>query len=390
MTLGPIAHAAITWVGEDRAPWTLPVSALLGAAAVTLLVVLVRPSRGLRVLQAILAAAGVGAVGMLAEARTLAAVWILVVLLAALTGLRGGSRRSVAARAARQATDDWVLRAAVEDAAGPMAVTDLRGRFQWMNQAMCDFLGRSRQELRGMAWAKYVFPSDVQSQARKVEQLITGEIWSFKSECRFRHREGTVAWGLVGMSLVNDPSGEPAYLFVAVADMNERVGREGRAREREAHYRSMFDVAPMAMWELDLSGAARMLAKWKKEGVVDLETLFTAEPERVLEVVGAAVVRHTNESARSIFEVEDGAEFSRQVASGVLGPGYVSLMAAALVEIWKGSLRHAQHAVLTAADGRSISGTISMLIPKSGGNPDFTAAVVGFTGVQGASAIRAA
>ena len=59
-----------------------------------------------------------------------------------------------------------MLEAAFEAASSGMAVLDLEGNLQQVNQALCDLLGRSREELLGTAWSAHLHPDDAGQHAR--------------------------------------------------------------------------------------------------------------------------------------------------------------------------------------------------------------------------------
>ena len=67
-------------------------------------------------------------------------------------------------------------RAIVENAADPIFMTDLEGRFIWINRAMCDSLGYPRDELEGMNATRIVKKGHVHKLYRAIRDVSEGRL----------------------------------------------------------------------------------------------------------------------------------------------------------------------------------------------------------------------
>jgi PAS domain S-box-containing protein len=272
-----------------------------------------------------------------------------------------------------------VLQAAFDNASGGMALLDPEGGFVQVNQAMCDLLGKERPELLEGTWWEMVHAADVTEQREGVAKLFDHEVWSFQKQCRLLAAGHEPVWGLVGMTLVPDASDHPAFLFVHVTNITQRVRAETRLQQSEAHFRNLFEDSPIPVWEVDLSAAAGMLERWRGEGVTDLADFVERSPDQLALAVAAVTIRRINQAAAATLGVGDAAEMVRAVAAGRLGDGYRDAIEHHLDAVWHGRTGHDAAVHLLDASGAELYGIMHLVIPTVDGRPDLTTSLVSFT-----------
>lgn len=113
------------------------------------------------------------------------------------------------------------------------AMFDLEGKTREVNQAMCDFLGRSREELMSKRWIEFSHP-DEPPLAEQVLAAIKQGMDSYEGERRFVRPDGTVVWAAGHLTLMRQDDGAPDYLFAQIADITElkRLEQERRLHQR--------------------------------------------------------------------------------------------------------------------------------------------------------------
>ena len=83
-----------------------------------------------------------------------------------------------------------------------MALVGTEGQWLQTNKALCQFLGYSQEELRGLTFQQLTWPEDLNKDLQQVEKLISGEINTYSMEKRYYNRNGDVVWALLAVSLV--------------------------------------------------------------------------------------------------------------------------------------------------------------------------------------------
>jgi PAS domain S-box-containing protein len=110
----------------------------------------------------------------------------------------------------------------------PIALANVTpdGRWIEVNQRALDLLGYLREELLGLRFSDFTHPDDVAADRAGRARLLAGEIPQHRIEKRYIRKDGTVAWGLLTMSLVRTATGAPDYLIAAVEDITTRKRAE--------------------------------------------------------------------------------------------------------------------------------------------------------------------
>ncbi len=123
------------------------------------------------------------------------------------------------------------------------SITQLTGEI-YVNQALCDMLGYSREELQNHNWREYTHPDDIELTINEINKLISGEIDWLRIEKRFIHKNGSVVWTEVGTSILKDTDGRLLYLMSSLIDITER-------KEAEAELKSSNDQLAKTISERD-------------------------------------------------------------------------------------------------------------------------------------------
>jgi len=124
---------------------------------------------------------------------------------------------------------------AFEHATTGMALVSLVGRWLKVNQAVCDSLGYTAEELSAKTFQDITHPEDLESDLANVRKLIDGEINFYKMEKRYFHKEGRLVWALLGVSLLRDKQGTPLYFLSQIEDITaikQAMARQEELREK--------------------------------------------------------------------------------------------------------------------------------------------------------------
>ena len=147
------------------------------------------------------------------------------------------------------------FRSLFEHAPIGMCLTALDGRLMRVNPVFSQMLGYSEEELRGMPWAKFTHPDDLQPSAGLVDRMAQNPEGRVETVKRYIHRDGHILWARVKISLVRGPGGQPVHYVTHVEDITERKRAEEALRESEERFRTLADGCPMMMWLTDARGS---------------------------------------------------------------------------------------------------------------------------------------
>jgi PAS domain S-box-containing protein len=112
--------------------------------------------------------------------------------------------------------------------AGEVELTE--GRFLRVNDALCQMVGYSRDELLRMRFAHLTHPDDLELDREQFQRLVRGEIGDYRIEKRYIRKDGAVIWVQTSTILVKDAAGAPVSAHGMVVDMTE-----SKQAEQEIH-----------------------------------------------------------------------------------------------------------------------------------------------------------
>ncbi|MCB0866318.1 MAG: PAS domain S-box protein [Solirubrobacterales bacterium] len=215
------------------------------------------------------------------------------------------SRRRALMSQRREAEERFY--AAFENAPIGLAIISLDGRFVEANQSLCNFLGRTDEELCELTFQEVTHPEDLQRDLNLLDMLVAGDIPRYEMEKRYLRPDGTAVWGLLCVSLVRDEAGEPHHFISQIMDIDASKQQDldlqrltGKLRGLTAAVRSEGSGLDR---ELDMAleragGSGRGTADMEVSGVAALvaaleaRDLYTAEHSRsVVELAGGVARR---------------------------------------------------------------------------------------------------
>lgn len=112
------------------------------------------------------------------------------------------------------------FRNSFQGAATGMAISNLDGRFVQVNDAFCQMMGYSAQELYGMEMQAVTYSKDWPQNQAQLLALVAGEQESFVIEKRCRTKAGTLAWVRVSVSLLRNADGHTEGFIGIAEDIN--------------------------------------------------------------------------------------------------------------------------------------------------------------------------
>jgi two-component system, sensor histidine kinase and response regulator len=157
------------------------------------------------------------------------------------TVLRDITKRKLAEVKLRESEERF--RGAMESAAVGIAFVALDGHFLEVNQALCDIVGYTPEELKQKSFQEITYHDDLQPDLNGKQQLLNGEVRTFQIDKRYYHRRGHIIWVQLNAALIYDASEKPLYFISQIQDITSRKHSEEVIRESEEKYRDLFENA---------------------------------------------------------------------------------------------------------------------------------------------------
>src|SRR5262249_29963638 len=105
------------------------------------------------------------------------------------------------------------------------------GRFLQVNAALCSLLGYAEAELLATDLHAVTPTDDRTVHQVYLDRMRMGELPTYQLEQRFLGKGGQVIWGLLNVSPVRGPEGEPQYLMAQIQNITSHHRLQERFRE---------------------------------------------------------------------------------------------------------------------------------------------------------------
>jgi PAS domain S-box-containing protein len=152
-----------------------------------------------------------------------------------------------------------LFREVFEHAPFGMGIACLDGRYIKVNAKLCEMLGYSEAQMLELGWANVTHPDDLELTKRRNELLLKDPGGFHEAEKRYIHRNGSVVWARVKVSLVRDPACVPSCFVVHMDDITQRKKTQEVLRESEDRFRVMADSFPTMMWVTGSEGEPQFI-----------------------------------------------------------------------------------------------------------------------------------
>lgn len=130
------------------------------------------------------------------------------------------------------------------------------GRFLRINQRYCDIVGYTPEEMQHTTAQAITHPGDLDADANQMRRLGEGAINEFTLEQRYLHKNGSVVWVSLTLSLMGQPGAAP-HSYIAVAqNITERKLMEDRLRQQ---------LVELTRWQEVILGREERVQELKKE-----------------------------------------------------------------------------------------------------------------------------
>jgi len=114
------------------------------------------------------------------------------------------------------------FRLAFENANVGMCLTSLEGRFLKVNNALCEILGYSREELEQLNVSMITYQGDKELSLDSIKRQHSGGEEKISYEKRYIHKQGNVVWTNISSSLIRDSQRNPQYFITHIQNITER------------------------------------------------------------------------------------------------------------------------------------------------------------------------
>lgn len=133
------------------------------------------------------------------------------------------------------------------------SVTQPTGEIE-VNQAFCDMLGYTLEDLRGKTWQELTPPEDIGPINERLAPLMRGERYTIRFEKRYIHKNNSYVWADVSATKLGDRDGKLLAFMVTAVDITDRKRGFESLRQSENRFKRALDNIPdvVVIYDKDL------------------------------------------------------------------------------------------------------------------------------------------
>jgi len=125
-------------------------------------------------------------------------------------------------------------RSAMQHAGVGMALINPKFEIVNVNEALCEFVGRTEDELIGGSWALVTNADDLEVESELLDRIVHGDLDTFRRVQRFTDAFGNMLYGDVTVAAARDDDGSVVLLTKQVVDITEQTTSRRRLADLAA------------------------------------------------------------------------------------------------------------------------------------------------------------
>lgn len=162
--------------------------------------------------------------------------------------------------------------------------------------------GYSREELQQMSFFDLVHPRDLENSIARHRQKISGAAVPGLYELNIMRGDGVIVPIEITGSYTRY-KGQNANV-VYIRDISQRKQLEWALQDERDKYRSLFDDAPITLWELDYSGIKIYLDELRAQGISNFREYFINNPAAYITAVKLSKTVRWNQAHVELWELQ--------------------------------------------------------------------------------------
>ncbi|MDT0687814.1 PAS domain-containing protein [Autumnicola psychrophila] len=138
---------------------------------------------------------------------------------------------------------EQTFRGNFENAAIGMAIVGLKGEWIEVNEALCDIVGYTQDELINLTFQDITHPEDLNKDLENLQHLVSGKGNNYQMEKRYIHKEGYQINIILAVSIVRNTKSKPLYFVSHITDITRRRNAEQKLQHALAQLKGIFEAS---------------------------------------------------------------------------------------------------------------------------------------------------
>lgn len=190
-------------------------------------------------------------------------------------------------------------------------------RFLRVNEAFCNIIGYTPEELKQMTFADITHPDHADHDKYMVSLILKGDVEQYVTDKRYIRKDGLIVWAHVSVGFIKDDIGNPLYFLPIIEDITQRKRTEEDLRrsqmllrEQNEEYLALNEELSESNERIRKINSELIEAKEKAEEADRLKTAFLANMSHEIRTPMNGIMGYADLLTRPEFEPEKKIKFS--------------------------------------------------------------------------------
>jgi len=206
-----------------------------------------------------------------------------------------------------------------------IALLDLQGRPIISNSTMLKMVGYSQDEMSKMKFTDFTYPLDADIDLHHFIDLLDNRITEYSMEKRYVHKDGSLVWAKLFITLLLDENGIPKEVLGMVEDITESRKSQEAMFESELKFRAFFENSMDAILltspdgsTLSVNDAACKMFGYSEEELIKLgkSGIQDSEDSRLSDLLSKRKL-HGSARGEVTFMRKDRTRFPAEISSSI-------------------------------------------------------------------------
>lgn len=131
------------------------------------------------------------------------------------------------------------------------AIFDIKGNWLKVNDALCEMLGYSAEELSKIKVAQFSHPEDFVIDKIYFDEILARKRDSYQLEKRYIHKDGHVIYAILAVKIIFNDAGEAKYGISQIIDITEHKKAEKALEENDEIFDKFLENSPIYVFFKD-------------------------------------------------------------------------------------------------------------------------------------------
>ncbi|SNT27812.1 PAS domain S-box-containing protein [Noviherbaspirillum humi] len=219
------------------------------------------------------------------------------------------------------------FRATFERAVVGMAHVAPDGTFLRVNQALCDLVGYSADELKALTFQHITFPLDLERDVALVDEILAGERQTYTLEKRYITKVGKVVWANLTVSALRDDAGRVRHFISVVENIHEKKEAELALQRLNAELEQRVRQRTRELQDSNHALRAEMEHRVRtdirlKASEERFRTLVESAGDAFVAVNAEGIITDWNRASERIFGWRRNEAVGQPLADAIISPGF--------------------------------------------------------------------